>query len=263
MLFGIVLPVVVGLFSNTGTGFVFAQEKPFPCTYCMCQFEKENIDTVILNHARESRTVTFGEIHDTVLADAPLPVEDSMYVISLLPKLRAVGYRYLALEVKTNAVPGSHSHDMVRLLRDHRGGADIDPCDYPHAKAGWVELMVQALELGFEPVFTDRAAPGRDRDAAMFQALKKEVFDRDPNARVLVYVGANHISELENRSGFSSLCATRKPLGLLLHKYTRGRNYSVYMGSPKDTPVACDLFISHFIWESHRLYLQQEEALNE
>jgi hypothetical protein len=108
------------------------------------------------------------------------------------------------------------------------------------------------LELGFKPVLTDRAAPGTDRDAAMFQTLKREVFDRDEEARVLVYVGANHISERENRSGFSSRCTTRKPLGMLLNEYTGGRNYSVYMGDPEDTPVACDLFISHFIWNSHR-----------
>ncbi len=71
----------------------------------MCQYEKGNIDTIILKHAKISQTVMFGEIHDSVLSGAPAPVGDSLYVVSLLLKLRAIGYKYLALEVnkKTQA----------------------------------------------------------------------------------------------------------------------------------------------------------------
>ena len=47
---------------------------PDVCGYYMCGYEKENIDTVILAHARESRSVMFGEIHDSVVAGAPPPL---------------------------------------------------------------------------------------------------------------------------------------------------------------------------------------------
>jgi hypothetical protein len=53
----------------------------------MCKYEKGNLDTVIIEHAKESRTVMFGEIHDTVISGSPPPIEDSRYVISLLPEL--------------------------------------------------------------------------------------------------------------------------------------------------------------------------------
>ena len=63
------------------------------CDYYMCQFEEGNIDALILSHAQLSRTVMFGEIHDTVLAGAPAPVGDSLYVASLLPDLRRIANR--------------------------------------------------------------------------------------------------------------------------------------------------------------------------
>lgn len=73
------------------------------CDYAMCRYEQDNIDTLIIEHAKASQTVMFGEIHDTALADLPPPIEDSLYVATLLTRLKQIGYTYLALDGKITA----------------------------------------------------------------------------------------------------------------------------------------------------------------
>jgi hypothetical protein len=224
--------------------------QPIDCDYYMCQYEKGNIDTVILEHAKLSQTVMFGEIHDTVLTGAPAPVGDSLYVVSLLPELMAIGYRYLALEVDKTAQTEGHSRDLVRFHAACRQGRCGGTKRYPHAKPGWIGLVGRAIELGYEIRFID-VPPGagfRHRDREMYENLKREIFDRDEAARVIVYIGANHIGEQPTHTGIYLYKGKRRPLGYYLDAFTRGRNFSVYMGHPWDTPEGCDLFIGDFIW---------------
>jgi hypothetical protein len=226
--------------------------EPRLCDYYMCQYEKGNIDAIILAHAKLSQTVMFGEIHDTVLAGAPAPVGDSLYVVSLLPELRAIGYEYLALEVDKAAQKPGHSFDVVRFHESfHRGEALIEKA-YVHAKPGWIGLVRSAMELGFKIRFIDVAPKRRagffPRDREMFVNLQGEIFDRHADARVIVYIGANHIGEQPTPSGIYLYKGKRRPLGYFLDDYTGGRNFSVYMGHPWDTPEGCDLFIGDFIW---------------
>jgi hypothetical protein len=226
--------------------------EPIDCNYYMCQYEKGNIDTIILEHARKSQTVMFGEIHDTVLAGTPAPVGDSRYVASLLPELRAIGYNYLALEVDRHELKPGHSFDMVRFYEAYRQGKAVVAEGYIHAKPGWIGLMQRAMDTGYEIRFFDVGAKHRTgfshRDQAMFNNLKQEIFDREPEAKVIVYIGANHISERPTDAGIYLYKGKRRPLGYFLDAYTGGRNFSVYMGYPHDTPEGCDLFISDFIW---------------
>lgn len=222
------------------------------CGYYMCRYEEENIDTVILGHAAESRVVMFGEIHDSVVADDPPPLEDSLYVISLLERFRSLGYGYLALEVQENAPLETHSHDMVRCLKDYLQGKQIHAKDYPNAKPGWVNLMIKALQIGFKPIFFESTKKGADRDAEMFRAIKQRIFDRDPHAKTLVYVGASHILKQPKRARYAGRSVIYRPLGLLLNELTKGKNYSVYAGYPDDTPSGCDLIISSFVWDTYR-----------
>ena len=229
-----------------------AKMKKIACDYFMCQYEKANIDEIILSRAKESQTVMFGEVHAAVIAGDPPPVEDSRYVISLLKSLKTIGYDYLALEVKASALPGSHSHDLVSYLDDYTKGQPVIKAHYPFAKPGWVELMAAALAYQYKLVFIDRPNGGEDRDAAMYHAMQTDIFSKDPNAKVLVYIGANHIMENESTGGFVSRSGRRKSLGFLLNQYTKGHNFSVYMGYPWDTPVGCDLFIGRFIWNTYR-----------
>ena len=239
----------------------FNSRRPDDCGYFMCQYEKENIDSVILWHARQSRSLMFGEIHDSVMPGTPPPLEDSLYVISILKGLKAIGYRYLALEVQKDAPLHTHSHDLQLCLKNFRSGKTIRVRDYPFAKPGWIDLMLAAVKIGFQPVFFDPFTAGADRDADMFRSIKEQIFDRDTHAKVLVYVGAGHIRKLETRDGLSRRLSRRQPLGLLLNNFTGGKNYSVYVGYPDDAPAGCDLIISSFVWNAFRQSFQPLQAL--
>jgi hypothetical protein len=197
----------------------------------------------------------FGEIHDNVCAGSPPPVEDSEYVISLLPSLRKLGYAYLALEVNRDAKKICHSRDVMAFYRDYRAHHDIRTHAYRAARPGWIKLVRAGMDLGYRIKFIDAPLGGMggvsSRDSAMFKKIKSEIFEQDEKAKVVVYVGAHHVIEKETYEGVYLHKGKIKPLGLLLDDYTKGKNFSVYMGHPQDTPEKCDLFISYFIWETY------------
>ncbi len=224
------------------------------CTYFMCEFEKSNIDTIILEHAKTCQSIMFGEIHDNALADMPAPVQDSIYVVTLLGRLKKIGYDYLALEVNESAPAGTHSNDMVRFCRSYHRGQAVQAEQFPHVKPGWIELTRRAIDLDYAIRFIDAGQRNGfanfPRDKAMYEAIKREVFDTHRDAKVIVYIGAFHVGERETETGVFSGTGKKKPLGFFLDQHTRGKNFSVYMGHPDDTPVGCDLFISYFIWDA-------------
>lgn len=221
--------------------------------YYMSQYEKGNIDTVIIEHAKESQTVMFGEIHDSVTEGSPPPIADSYYVISLLSELRKVGYQYLALEVNRNAPEQSHSSDILQFYADYTNGIGKSENKYAHAKPGWIELTRTAVDLGFQLRFIGASSRGMGgdflRDKKMFENLQEEIFKKDGKAKVLIYIGANHILGSRKPQDEPASTTKTRPLGAILDDYTKGRNFTVYMGYPSDTPEDCDLFISHFIWQ--------------
>jgi hypothetical protein len=226
------------------------------CGYYMCQYEKGNIDTIILEHSKISQTVMFGEIHDSVLAGAPAPVDDSLYVVTLLLKLRAIGYQYLALEVDKEANQAGHSLDLIRFHEACSQGNCVEGQRYPHAKPGWTGLVKAAIDAGYQIRFIDVAHSAETgffpRDREMFANLKQEIFDRDKAAKVIIYIGANHIGEYETHTGVYLYKGKRRPLGYFLDHFTGGRNFSIYMGHTYNTPEGCDLFISDFIWNRYQ-----------
>lgn len=226
------------------------------CGYYMCQYEKDNIDTIIIEHAKTCQTVMFGEIHDSVIVGDPSPIEDSLYVITLLLKLKEIGYEYLALEVNKNALEESHSYDIVRFYEAYKKGEGIQEKQYPNAKPGWIALVREAMDIGYKIRFIDvapKSTPGSfPRDRAMFEEMEREIFDKDEKAKVIIYIGANHISEYETYTDISLCKGKTRPLGNFLDNYTKGKNFSVYMGHTYDSPMGCDLFISHFIWDMYQ-----------
>jgi hypothetical protein len=204
------------------------------CGYYMCEYEKGNIDTIIIEHAKTCQTLMFGEIHDTVLEGTPSPIEDSLYLITLLFRLKEIGYEYLALEVNKNALKEGHSYDIVRFYEAYKKGKSVQAGQYSNAKPGWIELIKKAMDIGYKIRFIDVSQKDElgsfPRDSAMFEEIKRGIFDENEKAKVIVYIGANHVSECETNTGIHLCKGKRRPLGYFLDKYTKGRNFSVYMG---------------------------------
>jgi hypothetical protein len=143
---------------------------------------------------------------------------------------------------------------MLAFYSDYRDGMVKDESTYTHAKPGWIGLTKTAMDLGFTLRFIGASPSGIAgdslRDKRMFEKLKQEIFMKDGNAKVIVYIGANHILGSFDPADNPDAMRKKRPLGAYLDDYTRGRNFTVYMGYPTDTPAGCDLFISHFIWQN-------------
>lgn len=199
-------------------------------------------DDIVMQQAEENIIVMFGETHAAVLKGEAPPVQDSDYVMSLLPALKRRGYAYLALEVKKDPPAGTHSGDVIRFCADYGSGRLLPPGRYPHAKPGWIELVKTAMDLEYVIEFIDVHTVPLDstRDREMFRNVT-DIFRRDRSAKILVYIGANHVQKCV----VSDLPPLRhKTLGLLLDEYTGGKNFSLYIGYLPVRPKNCDLVIS-------------------
>ena len=185
----------------------------------------ESVDSTILKNAAKSKTIFFGECHWLS--------EDSEYVISLLPKLKEEGFSYLALEVKKNHKEKcKHSKILSKLVQDHKKGVSLNLKDYSDALPGWKELTKAALDLGFEIIFFDEhqedvGGYGTPRDNAMLKNLKEGIFDKDPNAKAIIYCGNWHCAEQPIYE--PSTHKKEETIGFLLEEYTKGKNYSVIL----------------------------------
>ncbi|MBL7101020.1 MAG: hypothetical protein ISS23_03645 [Nanoarchaeota archaeon] len=189
-----------------------------------CSQPVESIDSIILENAAKSKTVFFGESHWLS--------EDSEYVIHLLPELKKLGFSYLGLEVRKKPKEGGHSWALSKFIQDYKKGIPLNLNDYSAPLSGWVELTKTALDLGFEIVFFDESPEdvggyGTPRDNAMLNNLKEKIFDKDPDAKAVIYCGSWHCAEQPIYE--PSTLKKEETLGFLLEKYTGGRNYSIIL----------------------------------
>ncbi len=160
------------------------------CGYSMCQYEKGNIDAIMIEKAKNCQTLMFGEVHDNALAGNPPPIEDSLYVISLLPKLKDLKFNYLAVEVNKDSPKNNHSDDIIHFYEAYKNKKEPLKEIYLYARPGWIELMMVAIDLDFQICFIDvslKNIKGKStRDKEMFKNLKNDIFAKDKNAKIII-----------------------------------------------------------------------------
>ncbi len=133
---------------------------------------------VILELARSRKAVFFNEAHSA-------PITRTL-TIELLPKLRELGFTHFAAETLYDS-----DHALMK-----RG--------YPTAKSGFYvdeplygEMVRTALKLGYTVLAYDveNAGAGDARERAGAEKLYREVFRKDPNARLVVNAGFAHVQK--------------------------------------------------------------------
>lgn len=139
--------------------------------------------------AKNFRAVFFNEAHNVVLTRS--------LTVPMLARLRKEGFDYFAAETL-------YQTDIKRL--GERG--------YPVRTSGFytrepvcAEMVRTALKLGFKVVayeaLSDATGDAREKEQA--QNLKREVFAKDPKARLVVDAGYAHIVESGTYLGGSSM----------------------------------------------------------
>ena len=135
-------------------------------------------EDVILEMAKTRKAVFFNEAHSA-------PITRTL-TIEMLPKLRELGFNYFAAETLYDT-----DHDLQK-----RG--------YPTPKSGFYvneplygDMVRTALKLGFKVIAYDveNAGAGDERERAGAEKLYKEVFRKDPNARLIVNAGFAHVQK--------------------------------------------------------------------
>jgi hypothetical protein len=144
----------------------------------------ENAVTAIAARARRHRIVMINEAHH----DA----HTRELTLELLPKLYALGFRYLAIEALGHDDPG---------LAKRGYATPASGSEYLHEPL-YGEIVRQAIRLGYTLVPYDSNAPTlAGREAGQARNIYRQVFEKDPRARLLVHAGYAHIDKAPGNLG--------------------------------------------------------------
>jgi hypothetical protein len=143
--------------------------------------------------------------------------------LALLPRLRALGYRYFAAEALSDK-------DLDLMQRG-----------YPTDKSGseylmeplYGEIIRQAIRLGYTIVpYDPENADMKDRDADEARALYEKVFAKDPQAKLFVHAGYAHIDKAAG-----NLDGDTQPMAVQLKRLTGHDPLSVDQVQFRDVAV--------------------------
>jgi hypothetical protein len=155
-----------------------------------------NAADAVAKLAIKRRIVLVNEAHDDP--------HTRVLILALLPRLRALGYNYFAAEALTE-----------------RGSALMER-GYPIESSGteylreplYGDILREAIRLGYTIVAYDPTSQVPDRDDAQAENLDREVFARDPHARLFVMAGYAHIDKAKGHLGGI------EPMAMRLRKLT-------------------------------------------
>ncbi len=150
--------------------------------------------------------------HIVMINEAHHDAHTRELTLALLPRLRALGFRYFAVEALSDK-----DTDLM-----HRGYAtDTSGSEYL-LEPLYGEIVRQAIRLGYILVpYDSDSASINDRDAKQANTLYEKVFAKDPQAKLFVHAGYSHIDkapgnlgddikpmamQLKGLSGYDPLC---------------------------------------------------------
>ncbi|GAA0888229.1 hypothetical protein [Rhodanobacter soli] len=139
---------------------------------------------VITQLAADRRIVLINEAHH----DA----HTRQLTLALLPRLRALGFNYFAVEALS---------DKDDQLMQRGYPVEDSGTEYLHEPV-YGDILRSAIKLGFILVPYDAdTGTMQDREARQANNLYREVFARDPHARLFVHAGYAHIDKAKGRLG--------------------------------------------------------------
>ena len=141
-------------------------------------YAPRNALDAIVELARGRQLVLLNEAHNVA--------QTRSLSVQLLAPLRAAGFDYLAVETL-------YATDTALATR----GYPIEDSGFYTAEPVCAELVRTALRLGFHVVAyeaTDNVSADA-REAAQARNIQRQVFARDPHARLIVAAGYGHIQE--------------------------------------------------------------------
>lgn len=160
---------------------------------CRSEAHRDGIDREwLLAGARTARVIMVGMRHgEPSAAGDP---RDGLFVANLLPHLKPAGFNYVAVEA-----PFSLNRHLGRKVFEERAKETFG--------VHWAEFgpVVQAArKLGMRLVFYDtgtEAVSDSERETRGFARLK-EILDKNPRAKIVIYAGGDHIHKFPAERSF-------------------------------------------------------------
>ncbi|WP_420571117.1 hypothetical protein [Kordia sp.] len=154
-----------------------------------------NAHEFIIAEAAKHQIVIINEAHHNSM--------HRMFTKSLLKDLYDAGYRYLALEALANG---------------NDTDTDLNTRNYPVQETGYYtkdpqfgNMIRTALVLGFTlvPYESTENVNGKEREIAQAKNLQK-IIEKDPNGKLLIHCGFDHVLEGTHRSWEKAMAAQLK-----------------------------------------------------
>jgi hypothetical protein len=149
------------------------------------QWRPADAADVIAKLAAGRRIVMINEAHHNA--------HTRVLTLALLPRLRALGFNYFAIEALVDSDP-----DLKRRGYPTRASGT----EYLHEPI-YGEIVREAIRLGFTlvPYDIDSNVPTQAREIGQADNLYRKVFAKDPQARLFVHAGYAHIDKARGRLG--------------------------------------------------------------
>jgi len=218
--------------------------------------KKQDLEKIALSESSKNKVVMFGECHYKY-------GEDNDFVSRILPQLKEQGFKYLALEIKRTLLGSNPAHKAISdYIKGKIKRKDINPDNYgiglldlEECATGWLEMINEAKSLGFNIICYDAGGYSsfNEREEKSFKNLKEMIFNKDPDAKVIIYCGNRHINEkeaydpelvkweeqqnLENRSEDGKF----KCLAYHLSDYTKGKTLTILLTGYDRYITYCDI----------------------
>lgn len=155
--------------------------------------------------ASDRKIVLINEVHHNA--------QTRVLTLELLPRLRALGFRYIALEALVSD-PGLAERGYP--VRNSGTEYLLEPI--------YGEIVREAIRLGFVLVPYDSnvaSDDGQAREVGQADNIYRQVFTKDPQARLIVAAGYAHVDKAMGRLG------PVKPMAMILAKLTDSNPLSI------------------------------------
>ena len=149
----------------------------------LTDYKAKSAESEILKRSQLHRIVMFNEAHDIA--------QHRVLTYRMLSGLWKQGYRYFAAESLNSSASSQLNKGYV-----------TNNIGYYTRESIYANLVLKAKEIGFEIVSYDMHKPSKlnttdERETNSALTLKEKVFDKDPNAKIIIHVGYSHINEEE------------------------------------------------------------------
>lgn len=147
----------------------------------LTRYKEKDAVIEILKRAKTHQILMVNEAHDIA--------QHRVLTYRLLRGLWAQGYRYFAAETLYRS-----SSEQINE------GFITTQVGYYTREALYANLILKAKDLGFKIISYDQHKPAKlntidERETNAGATIKEKVFDKDPDAKVVIHVGYSHINE--------------------------------------------------------------------